>query len=63
MYALRKVASFLHVDFHSTWGSRHEPEERRIIRSADMPEATFKALQRSEMDPRHAHLDALMNDD
>lgn len=34
----------------------------RSIRTVDLPDYLYQALLETEMDPRHAHLDALMDE-
>ena len=36
-------------------------ESRRSFATADLPEEKFEAIRRSRMDPRHAHLDKLLD--
>jgi len=36
-------------------------ESRRSFATADLPEEEVKAIAASRMDPRHAHLDALLD--
>ena len=36
-------------------------ESRRSFATAELPEEKFEAIRRSRMDPRHAHLDNLLD--
>jgi hypothetical protein len=36
-------------------------ESRRSFATAELPEEKFAAIRRSRMDPRHAHLDKLLD--
>lgn len=37
-------------------------ESRRSFATAELPEEKLKAISESRMDPRHSHLDALLED-
>ena len=41
---------------------RLKSQQRQAIWTADLPDHLYQALLETEMDPRHAHLDALMEE-
>jgi prevent-host-death family protein len=42
--------------------ARLKRRDRQVFSTADMPEEIVEAVRKSEMDPRHNHLDALLKD-
>lgn len=41
---------------------RLKRRDRQVFASGEMPETLLDAIERSEMDPRHRHLDNLLKD-
>ena len=42
--------------------ARLKRRDRQVFSTADMPEDLVEAVRKSEMDPRHNHLDELLKD-